>query len=392
MEVKEYIESAHKEHRRLFALLIDPEKDSWRGLELGGDCCPDLILVGGSTGEGSDALIRALRRKVSVPVVLFPGSLSQLSAEADAVLFLSLLSGRNPEWLVGEQVRASKQVKQLGLESLSMGYILVDGGKETATMRVTETAPIPASDADTIVSTALAAELMGKELVYLEAGSGAEKPVPAEVIRAVREAISVPLIVGGGIRSRREMDAAYNAGADIVVIGNHLETHPGELGEFVTGKAKEQEKTSPSASADDERYMRLALSEARKAYEAGEVPVGCVIVCQNQVVGRGHNLTEMLQDVTAHAEIQAITAAAQTLGAKYLNECTLYVTVEPCIMCAGAIGWAQVSKVVYGCEDIKRGFKKHTIRALHPKCKVTSGVLEPECRQLMQQFFQSKRI
>ena len=188
------------------------------------------------------------------------------------------------------------------------------------------------------------------------------------------------------------MDEAYNAGADIVVIGNHLETHPGELGEFVTGKAKEQEKPSPSASADDERYMRLALSEARKAYEAGEVPVGCVIVCQNQVVGRGHNLTEMLQDVTAHAEIQAITAAAQTLGAKYLNECTLYVTVEPCIMCAGAIGWAQVSRVVYGCEDIKRGFKKHTIRALHPKCKVTSGVLEPECRQFMQQFFQSKRI
>lgn len=143
---------------------------------------------------------------------------------------------------------------------------------------------------------------------------------------------------------------------------------------------------------EDERYMSLALDEARKAYEAGEVPVGCVIVCENQIVGRGHNLTERLQDVTAHAEIQAITAAAQTLGAKYLTDCTLYVTVEPCVMCAGAIGWAQISRVVYGCEDEKRGFEKHTIRALHPKATVTSGVKEEECRTLMQHFFQSKRI
>ena len=143
---------------------------------------------------------------------------------------------------------------------------------------------------------------------------------------------------------------------------------------------------------EDEKYMTLALAEAHKAYDAGEVPVGCVIVCQNQVVGRGHNLTEMLHDVTAHAEMQAITAATQTLGAKYLTDCTLYVTVEPCIMCAGAIGWSQISRVVYGCEDEKRGFEKHTIRALHPKCTVTAGVLQQECRILMQQFFQSKRV
>lgn len=143
---------------------------------------------------------------------------------------------------------------------------------------------------------------------------------------------------------------------------------------------------------EDEKYMTLALAEAHKAYDAGEVPVGCVIVCQNQVVGRGHNLTEMLHDVTAHAEMQAITAATQTLGAKYLTDCTLYVTVEPCIMCAGAIGWSQISRVVYGCEDGKRGFGKHTIRALHPKCIVTAGVLQQECRILMQQFFQSKRV
>jgi tRNA(adenine34) deaminase len=142
---------------------------------------------------------------------------------------------------------------------------------------------------------------------------------------------------------------------------------------------------------NDIRYMHLALEEARKAFAMGEVPVGCVIVAQGQIVGRGHNLTETLQDVTAHAEIQAITAAASTLGGKYLPQCTLYVTVEPCVMCAGAIGWAQVQRVVYGASDEKRGFTIYAPKALHPKCAVSSGVLEPECRELMQAFFAKKR-
>ncbi len=141
----------------------------------------------------------------------------------------------------------------------------------------------------------------------------------------------------------------------------------------------------------DERYMRLALLEAQKAFAADEIPVGCVIVCENQIIGRGHNLTETLQDVTAHAEIQAITAAAQTLGGKYLQGCTLYVTVEPCVMCAGAIGWAQVARVVYGASDEKRGFQRFAPEALHPKCEVVSGILEDEARELMQQFFKQKR-
>ena len=141
----------------------------------------------------------------------------------------------------------------------------------------------------------------------------------------------------------------------------------------------------------DERYMRMALVEAQKALEADEIPVGCVIVCDDQIIGRGHNLTETLQDVTAHAEIQAITAAAQTLGAKYLTECTLYVTLEPCVMCAGAIGWAQLSRVVYGASDEKRGFQTYAPKALHPKCKVTKGVLEKECAQLLKDFFAKKR-
>lgn len=137
--------------------------------------------------------------------------------------------------------------------------------------------------------------------------------------------------------------------------------------------------------------MMLALAEARKAEALGEVPVGCVIVSGGQVVGRGHNLTQQLQDVTAHAEMQAITAAAQTLGGKYLTDCTLYVTVEPCAMCAGAIGWAQVSRVVYGCKDEKRGYSLFAPNVLHPKTSVKTGICEAECRNLMQDFFTKRR-
>ena len=144
-------------------------------------------------------------------------------------------------------------------------------------------------------------------------------------------------------------------------------------------------------STDDEKYMRLALQEAEEALRCDEIPVGCVIVSEGRILGRGHNLTETLQDVTAHAEMQAITAATGMLGGKYLQGCTLYVTVEPCVMCAGAIGWAQISRVVYGASDDKRGFRTFAPNALHPKCTVTAGVLENECRELIQQFFHNKR-
>jgi tRNA(adenine34) deaminase len=137
--------------------------------------------------------------------------------------------------------------------------------------------------------------------------------------------------------------------------------------------------------------MQMALAEAQKAYDMGEIPVGCIIVADNQIVGRGHNLTETLQDVTAHAEIQAITAAASTLGGKYLTQCTLYVTLEPCVMCAGAIGWAQIRRVVYGATDDKRGFTRFAPQARHPKCTISTGVLEEECKQLVQTFFRNKR-
>ena len=141
----------------------------------------------------------------------------------------------------------------------------------------------------------------------------------------------------------------------------------------------------------DEFYMQRALDEAQAAFAAGEIPIGAVVVCKDRIISRAHNLTETLCDVTAHAEMQAITAAANTLGGKYLTECTLYVTVEPCTMCAGAIGWAQIPRIVYGAADEKRGYQGYAPRALHPKAVAIGGILEAECRQLMQDFFKSKR-
>lgn len=141
----------------------------------------------------------------------------------------------------------------------------------------------------------------------------------------------------------------------------------------------------------DEEFMRKALIEAQAAFDAGEIPIGAIIVCKDHIISRAHNLTETLCDVTAHAEMQAITAAANTLGGKYLTECTLYVTVEPCVMCAGAIGWSQISRIVYGATDEKRGYSKFAPHAFHPKATVTSNILEKECKQLMQDFFKDKR-
>lgn len=141
----------------------------------------------------------------------------------------------------------------------------------------------------------------------------------------------------------------------------------------------------------DETFMRKALAEAELAQASGEIPIGAIIACGDRIIARAHNLTETLVDVTAHAEMQAITMAANQLGGKYLPQCTLYVTVEPCTMCAGAIGWAQIGRLVYGADDEKRGFQRFAPNALHPKCTVTRGVLEEECRALMQQFFKEKR-
>ena len=149
--------------------------------------------------------------------------------------------------------------------------------------------------------------------------------------------------------------------------------------------------STPASPTDDIRYMKMALDEAMCAYDNEEVPVGAIVVCKGRVIARAHNLTETLTDVTAHAEMQAVTAAANHLGGKYLTDCTLYVTVEPCIMCAGALGWAQLGRLVYGAPDEKRGYRRFAPQALHPKTEVLSGVMESECGDLMKRFFTERR-
>jgi len=143
--------------------------------------------------------------------------------------------------------------------------------------------------------------------------------------------------------------------------------------------------------AADVHYMKLALQEAQKALKEEEIPIGAIVVCKNRIVGRGYNLTERFNDVTAHAEMQAFTSAAQTLGGKYLKECTLYVTIEPCVMCAGASYWTQISRIVYGAREEKRGFLSKTANILHPKTELKGGVLAEECAELMKNFFAGKR-
>ena len=142
---------------------------------------------------------------------------------------------------------------------------------------------------------------------------------------------------------------------------------------------------------DDVYFMKRALVEAEQAYAEGEVPVGAIVVCQNRIISRAHNLTETLNDVTAHAEMQAITAAANSIGGKYLTDCTLYVTLEPCTMCAGALAWSQISRIVYGASDEKRGFLKFVPLVLHPKTEILGGILKDDCANLIKRFFNLKR-
>lgn len=149
--------------------------------------------------------------------------------------------------------------------------------------------------------------------------------------------------------------------------------------------------TNTRKMADDVFYMKKALEEAQRACDEDEIPVGAVVVCNDRIIARAHNLTETLTDVTAHAEMQVITAASNVLGGKYLNECTLYVTLEPCVMCAGAIGWAQVKRLVYGASDEKRGYTKFAPKSLHPRTEVTTGVMADESVKMMTDFFKSKR-
>lgn len=217
---------------KLLAILLDPEKVKWEfwasTVQAIQKSPAQLLLVGGSSHSplAVDELVGALKKSIDLPVVLFPGNSAQLSAQADAILFLSLLSGRNPDYLIQQQVDAAPALMQLDLEVISTGYLLIESGQVTSVERISQTTPINRNQLDLAVHTAKAGEYLGAKLIYLEAGSGAKFPVPLDMIEAVSKTVDVPLIVGGGLRSQQEIQAAFQAGADVVVIGTAFEEDP----------------------------------------------------------------------------------------------------------------------------------------------------------------------
>ncbi|MFQ5650339.1 MAG: geranylgeranylglyceryl/heptaprenylglyceryl phosphate synthase [bacterium] len=212
-----------------YFVLIDPDK--WQGEQIGdlaAEACEagaDGILVGGSLllSSSFDELVKIIKKQIDIPLIIFPGSTTQVSRYADAVFFLSLISGRNPTYLIGEQVRAAPVIKALGIEAISVGYMLIESGTTTSAEFMSNTRPIPRSKPDIAKATALAAEYFGMQMVYLEAGSGADQPIPDEMIRQVQDYVSIPIIAGGGIRTPEEAHRKVQAGASFVVTGNVLE-------------------------------------------------------------------------------------------------------------------------------------------------------------------------
>ena len=227
------IRTAQHLSHKLLALLIDPEKQESLHKLLPHLSLPDMIFVGGSTAQQCDACVTLLRKHTTRPIVLFPGNIAQFTPKADALLFLTLLNARTPEILIDPHIQVAQQVLQSGIETIPMGYILIDGKRKSSVEIATKCTPLQQNQINDIVSTAVAGQLLGKSIIYLEAGSGANNPISADIIRSVRAHIHLPLIVGGGITSPQAMLHAYNAGADIVVIGNHFEQHPEELPTFV---------------------------------------------------------------------------------------------------------------------------------------------------------------
>ncbi|MFC1551020.1 geranylgeranylglyceryl/heptaprenylglyceryl phosphate synthase [Candidatus Latescibacterota bacterium] len=212
-----------------FLVLIDPDRSSVDVIAGQAKRCEDAgvdaILVGTSLmmGNGFDAFVETVVNSVTIPVIIFPGEKSQVSGSADAILFLSLLSGRNPELIIGEQIKSAPMVKAIGLEAISTAYLLVDSGRITSVEFMSNTKPIPSDKAEIAVAHAIAAEIFGMKMVYLEAGSGAQNPVPDEMIRTVSTSVDIPVMVGGGLRTPESVDAKVAAGASFVVVGNHLE-------------------------------------------------------------------------------------------------------------------------------------------------------------------------
>jgi len=231
LNIHQQILEAKKEGQKLLAILLDPDKIVWENLNHLLDKINQSpathIFVGGSIVQATilEDLIRQLKQKTNLPVVIFPGDPSQISPQADAILFLSLLSGRNPDYLIEYQVQAAPILKKTNLEVISTGYILIESGNETAVARVSKTKPLNRKDFDLVLATAQAGEMLGNKLIYLEAGSGAKNAVPLEMIQLIAQNIQIPIIVGGGIVNLEGIKNAYNAGADLVVIGTAFENN-----------------------------------------------------------------------------------------------------------------------------------------------------------------------
>lgn len=229
MNIYQNIVSAKKEGKKLLAVLIDPEKMDLKHIpcffEKIHNSIATHIFVGGSTDKDNqtESVVMAVKKETNLPIILFPGDVSQITNKADGILFLSLLSGRNPEYLIEQQIKAAPILKNAPLEIIPTGYILIDGKKETATQKVSNTKPISQEKTTRILHTSLAGEFSGKQLIYLEAGSGATQVVSQNIIEMVSNKITVPLIVGGGIHTKKQLENAFNAGADIVVIGTAFE-------------------------------------------------------------------------------------------------------------------------------------------------------------------------
>jgi len=229
VNIYQKIVSAKKEGKKLLAVLIDPEKMDLKHIpcffEKIHNSIATHIFIGGSTDKDNqtESIVMAVKKETNLPVILFPGDVSQITNKADGILFLSLLSGRNPEYLIEQQIKAAPILKNAPLEIIPTGYILIDGKKETATQKVSNTKPISQEKTTRILHTSLAGEFSGKQLIYLEAGSGATQVVSQNIIEMVSNKITVPLIVGGGIHTKKQLEDAFNAGADIVVIGTAFE-------------------------------------------------------------------------------------------------------------------------------------------------------------------------
>lgn len=238
MMIYNHIQNRIIKQKKLFALLIDPDHHTDESLmqliNKANNTNVDLIFIGGSLLNNCiDHSTELLKKYTSIPVILFPGSLLQITSKADGILLLSLISGRNPDLLIGNHVIASAHIKRSGLEVLPTGYILVEGGKSTSVEYMSNTRPIPADKTDIAIATAIAGEMLGLKMIYLEAGSGAKNTLKYEMIKGIKENISIPLIVGGGIKSSDDIKNALSAGADIVVVGTAIENDLSVMDELV---------------------------------------------------------------------------------------------------------------------------------------------------------------